>query len=258
MDLELTGRRALVLGASSGLGAAIAEGLAREGADVLAAARRVGRIEEWRGALPAEAQTRVTAIHCDLADAASVDAMLAEVGAVDILIGNAGGPPPGPVTAMKRDDWTNAFNGMAASLFHIAAALVPGMTERGWGRILTIGSSAIEQPVANLALSNGVRGAIAGWSKTLAGEVGPHGVTVNIILPGRIHTDRVDALDKANAERAGKTPEEIAAASVAGIPVGRYGAPKEFADVAVFLVSGRASYITGSMVRVDGGMIRSI
>ncbi|UOM34786.1 SDR family oxidoreductase [Acuticoccus sp. I52.16.1] len=258
MDLQLTDKRALVLGASSGLGAAIAEGLAREGASVVAAARRVERIEAWRDALPADAAARVTPLRCDLGDPASVDGMLAEVGAVDILVGNAGGPPPGPATAFGREDWAKAFNGMAASLFHIASALAPGMIARGWGRILTIGSSAIEQPVPNLALSNGVRGAIAGWSKTLAGELTPHGVTVNIILPGRIHTDRVDALDAANAERQGKSPAEVAAASVASIPAGRYGAPKEFADVAVFLVSGRASYITGSMVRVDGGMIRSI
>ena len=258
MDLELRGKRALVLGASSGLGAAIAQGLAAEGATVLAAARRTALIEAWREGLEADAKGRVTALPCDLADAASVDAMLDAAGEVDILIGNAGGPPPGPAVETSREDWVNAFNQMAASLFHIAGRVTPGMMERGWGRILTIGSSAIEQPVPNLAISNGVRGAIAGWSKTLAGEVGSHGVTVNIILPGRIHTDRVDALDAANAKRQGKTPEDVAAASVAGIPVGRYGAPKEFADVAVFLVSARAAYITGSMVRVDGGMIRSI
>lgn len=258
MDLGLTGKRALVLGASSGLGAAIAQGLAEEGATVTAAARRVATIEAWRDALPEAARPRVAAHACDLADAASMDRLAEAVGEVDILVGNCGGPPPGPAHAMTRDDWRGAFDLMAANLFHLAGVLAQGMMARGWGRILTIGSSAVEQPVPNLALSNGIRGAVAGWSKTLAGELAPHGVTVNLILPGRIHTGRVDALDAANAERLGKTPAEIAAASVASIPAGRYGDPKEFADVAVFLVSERASYVTGSMVRVDGGMIRSI
>lgn len=258
MDLGLSGKRALVIGASGGLGAAIARGLAAEGAAVTAAARTTQRTDAWRGELPEATAARVRPATVDLGDAASVDRLLDEVGETDIFVGNAGGPKPGPVREMAREDWREAFELMAVNHFHLAAKLSAQMAERGWGRILTIGSSAIEQPVPNLALSNGVRGAIAGWSKTLAGELAPHGVTVNIILPGRIHTDRVDALDAANAKRQGKTPQEVADASRATIPAGRYGRVEEFADVAVFLVSERASYVTGSMVRVDGGMIRSI
>ncbi|WP_420393028.1 SDR family oxidoreductase [Acuticoccus sp.] len=258
MDLGLDGKRALVIGASRGLGAAIAATLAAEGAEVLAASRTTERTEAWRDTLTPAVRDRVRPMVVDLADAASVDRAAEEAGAVDVLVGNAGGPRPGPVLEMTRGDWQSAFTMMAANHFALVAALVPGMKAKGWGRVLTIGSSAIEQPVPNLALSNAIRGAVAGWNKTLAGELAPHGVTVNIILPGRIHTERVDALDSANAERQGKTADEVAAASRASIPAGRYGDPQEFADVAAFLVSKRASYVTGSMVRVDGGMIRSI
>jgi 3-oxoacyl-[acyl-carrier protein] reductase len=147
---------------------------------------------------------------------------------------------------------------MAASLFRVTDALIPGMIERKWGRIITIGSSGIEQPLANLALSNSVRGAIAGWSKTLSTEMAPHGITVNMVLPGRIDTDRVRELDAARAERSGASVEQVREASRTEIPAGRYGRPEEFAACVVFLASTQASYITGSMIRVDGGLIRSV
>jgi 3-oxoacyl-[acyl-carrier protein] reductase len=147
---------------------------------------------------------------------------------------------------------------MAVSLFDIASRVAPGMTERGWGRILTIVSSGVEQPIPNLGISNAVRASIVGWSKTLANELAPKGVTVNVLLPGRIHTDRVDELDRAAASRSGTTQEEIARTSAASIPAGRYGTPEEFAAVAAFLCSSRASYVTGSKIRVDGGAIRSV
>jgi 3-oxoacyl-[acyl-carrier protein] reductase len=147
---------------------------------------------------------------------------------------------------------------MAAHLFHLTGLLLPGMRARGWGRVLTIASSGVEQPIPNLALSNGIRASVLGWSKTLAGEVAADGVTVNVVLPGRIHTDRVDQLDAVAAQRQGKSLVEVARASTATIPAGRYGRPEEFADTVAFLASGRASYITGAKIRVDGGMIRSL
>ena len=147
---------------------------------------------------------------------------------------------------------------MAASLFRITDAAIPGMAERGWGRVVTIGSSGILQPIAGLALSNGVRGAVAGWSKTLAEEVAPLGITVNMVLPGRIATDRVEELDASKAAETGKTIAETVAASKATIPMGRYGEPAEFAAAIAFLCSTQASYITGSMLRVDGGLIRGL
>lgn len=260
MDLQLTGKKALVLGASKGLGRAIAEGLAHEGAEVIAAARNTAAITAWAGAL-GEAGNRVRAASLDLADFASVEHLIADVvagGGVDILINNSGGPPPGSAQEAKRSDWLGQFEAMAASLFHITQSLLPPMIERRFGRIITIASSGIEQPIPNLALSNGIRSAVMGWSKTLSAEVAKHGITVNMVLPGRIQTERVEQLDKANADRTGQALDAVKQASAAAIPVGRYGAVNEFADVAVFLASPRASYVTGAKIRIDGGAIRSI
>ncbi|MBT9369845.1 SDR family oxidoreductase [Rhizobium sp. CSW-27] len=252
MDLGISGKTALVLGASRGLGAAIAAALAAEGVIVYAAARTVSSI-------PASENIRPVAV--DLADPASVDALIETVramGGVDILVNNSGGPKAGPALGQSRAAWSGAFEMMASALFAITDALLPAMIERQWGRIITIGSSGIEQPIANLALSNGVRAAIAGWSKTLAGEVARHGITVNMILPGRIDTDRVRELDTIKAGNTGASVDAVQAASRAEIPAGRYGRPEEFAAAAAFLASAQASYITGSSLRVDGGMIRGL
>lgn len=261
MDLGLNGKRALVLGASRGLGAAIARVLLAEGATVIAAARSVDVTEGWIAGLPADQRQRASAARLDLSNLIEVDALaerLTGEGGVDILIGNSGGPPPGEAREAKHADWLKHFEAMAANLFHLTHRLLPGMTERNWGRIITIGSSGIEQPIPRLALSNGIRAAVLGWSKTLAAEVAGSGVTVNIVLPGRIHTERVDQLDDAAASRSGDTREQIAKASIATIPAGRYGKPEEFADVVAFLASTRASYVTGAKIRIDGGLIRGV
>lgn len=242
MDFGLTGKRALVLGGSRGLGAASAEALRAEGVTVLAASR--------------SGDYKV-----DLADPASVAALVERVrgeGGVDILVNNSGGPKAGPAQGQSSADWLAAFQTMATSLYAITDGLLPQMIEGGWGRIITIGSSGVLAPIPGLALSNAVRGAIAGWSKTLAAEVASQGITVNMVLPGRIDTDRVRELDSGKAQRSGSTLEDVQEASRRDIPLGRYGQPEEFGAVVAFLASRQASFVTGSMLRVDGGMIRGL
>ncbi len=256
MDLGITGKRALVLGASRGLGKAIAQSLAAEGATVFAAARSRDKIASW-----AEGMANVHPVALDLAQVDEVDAVIDTLladGGVDILINNGGGPPPGTAEGAERGQWIGHFEAMAANLFHLTTRLLPAMKKRSWGRIVSITSSGVEQPIPNLALSNGIRSAVVGWSKSLANEVAGDGVTVNVVMPGRIHTERVDELDAAAAKRTGKEVSEVASTSRAGIPAGRYGQPEEFADVVTFLASDRAGYVTGSKIRIDGGSIKSV
>lgn len=253
MDFGLSGRKALVVGASRGLGAASARMLAAEGAKVFGAARNLEAVSEWSQGLD------VTPVKLDLTDPASVAALgaqMAEEG-IDILVNNSGGPAAGPARGQSAAAWQAAFANMATSIFSLTDLLLPGMIERGFGRIITIGSSGIISPIPGLALSNGVRGAVAGWSKTLAAEVAASGVTVNMVLPGRIATDRVRELDEGKAKRLGASLEAVEAESRATIPAGRYGKPEEFGAVVAFLASQQASFVTGSMIRVDGGMLRN-
>lgn len=256
MDLKISGKRALVIGASRGLGRAVAEGLLAEGVEVIAVARKADAIRVWADDIP-----NMTVLAADLTDLASIDTLIEAVlasGGVDILVNNSGGPAPGAAATTSRGDWLAQFEAMAANLFHLTGRLLPSMRERKWGRIITIASSGVEQPIPNLALSNGIRAAVVGWSKTLAAEVAADGVTVNIVMPGRIQTSRVAELDAAAASRTNSTVEAVQRASAAAIPAGRYGRPEELAAMVVFLASEPASYVTGSRLRVDGGAIRSI
>ena len=260
MDFGLHGKRALVLGASKGLGAATARTLLREGAIVTAAARSVDIIEGWRAELAPDLRGNISALKFDVSDTAALDATLkplVEIG-IDILVLNSGGPPPGMALDITREQWMSQFETMAVNLFHIAGLFIPGMRERKWGRIVTIASSGIEQPIPNLTLSNGIRSAVLGWSKTLANEIAADGVTVNIAMPGRILTDRLGQLDEANAKRQNKSREEVAAAAKDQIPAGRYGDPQEFANAVTFLCSEAASYITGVKLRIDGGALKTV
>jgi 3-oxoacyl-[acyl-carrier protein] reductase len=261
MDFGISGKRALVLGGSSGLGAASARALAAEGVYVLAASRSPERILQDAAAQDPHIAQRLRPHQVDLAAPGSVKALLDAVvadGGIDILVNNGGGPSPGGVLGQPAEAWSAAFEAMAVSLFRITQALLPAMLAAGWGRIITIGSSGVEQPIPNLALSNTIRAAIAGWSKSLAAEVAASGVTVNMVLPGRIDTDRVRALDGARAARTGESLDAIQRASRNEIPLGRYGRPEEFGAAIAFLASTQASYITGSMLRVDGGMIKGM
>ena len=261
MDLGLVGKRALVLSSSRGLGRGIAEAIASEGADVMMTARSEDKLAAAAGAINARGAGRAFHVAADLK--ASVERVHGEAverlgGPIDILVANTGGPPAGTALSVATDAWAPQFESLVLPVFKLAGLVLPGMRERGFGRILVVASSGIVQPIPNLVMSNALRATILGWAKTLATEVASDGVTVNLILPGRIETDRTVELDAANAERAGKTSDEIAAAARASIPANRYGDVREFADVACFLVSERASYVTGSTIRVDGGAIRSV
>ncbi|MBR1221542.1 SDR family oxidoreductase [Bradyrhizobium sp. U87765 SZCCT0131] len=261
MDLGITGRTALVLGAGGGLGRAIALALAREGVRVALGDINDAALAETAAAIAAEGG-QAKALTWNLADLDAIDghvrAIEADLGPVDILINNTGGPPPTPAAGQDAALWRKHFDAMVLSVIAITDRVLPGMRQRGFGRIITSTSSGVVAPIANLGLSNALRLTLVGWSKTLAREVGRDGVTTNIVLPGRVATDRIQFLDRARAEREGRSLEAVAAESTGSIPLGRYGRPEEYADVVTFLASVRASYITGSVVRVDGGLIASI
>jgi len=261
MDLGIAGKRALVLGASRGLGRAVATALADEGAFVVLAARNRARLETAAAAINARHPQRARSETVDLADEAAVQRLaesLLAAGGVDILVNNTGGPPPGSILEVDAEAWRRWYQAMAIGIFELTRCLLPPMRAQGWGRVITVVSSGVEQPIANLGQSNAVRASIAGWSKSLANEVAGWGVTVNCVVPGRIKTERVDEIDAANAERQGIEVAAVVAASRATIPVGRYGTPAEFAAAVAFLAGAPASYITGALLRVDGGLIRSI
>lgn len=250
MDLGIEGRVALVLGASSGLGRGVATALAREGARVALASRSRERLAEAAGAIEGETAT----FEADTADLDRMAALPADVGAalgpVEILVTNTGGPPMGTAVDAGLDEWRAAYDSLVLAPRVLVEAVLPGMRERGWGRIVNVGSSSTREPIPGLALSNSHRPGLVGFFKTLSREVAAEGVTVNDVMTGRFATDRL-------AANYGGT-EAMEQHAVEGIPAGRLGQPGEYGDLVAFLCSDRAAYITGTSIAIDGGLLRSV
>jgi 3-oxoacyl-[acyl-carrier protein] reductase len=261
MDLQLAGKTALIFGGSKGIGRGIADAMAAEGAAVAIAARTQATID----ASVAEIKSRggkAIGVAADLANWASVESAVNEarrnLGAIDILVNNSGGPPPSGVVGVKPEMWEAQFQAMVLSTFRITDMVVPEMRSRRWGRILNVASYSVVEPIPSIGISNTLRSAIVGWAKTLAGEVGRDGITVNTLLPGVIATERSNNLRRAQAKALQITEEEALKRTAQSIPVGRVGTPEEFGAVAAFLASPLAGYVTGSLIRIDGGLTRSV
>lgn len=262
MELGIKGKVALVAAASQGLGRAVAEELAIEGAALILCARREKELEEVSTSISQRTGSSILTVPTDLSHHQDikrlVDKGIEKFGAIDILVTNAGGPPAGQFETLSRESWGQATDLLLMSVIELTKLVLPGMKERGWGRILNITSIAVKQPVDNLILSNSLRAAVTGFARTLANEVAEFGITVNNIMPGYTLTERVEQLAKSIAEKEGVSTEVIRGRWEKEIPMKRLGTPNEFAALAAFLVSERASYITGSSIAVDGGWIRSL
>lgn len=262
MDLGLRGKVALVVAASKGLGRAVAHELAAEGSSLAICSRDAGAIAAAGRDIAAATGAEVLAQAADVANpadiAALVGATLARFGRIDVLVTNGGGPSPGRFEALDAAAWQRATELTLFAPIDLARHVLPGMKQRRWGRILNITSIAVKQPVDNLMLSNSLRAAVTGWARTLANEVAAHGITVNNLMPGYTRTERVEELAGVLAQRDGITPEQATARWESEIPLGRLGEPREFAALAAFLASERASYITGTSIPVDGGWIKAL
>jgi 3-oxoacyl-[acyl-carrier protein] reductase len=262
MDLGLTGKVAMVAGASRGLGFAVARALAQEGASVSIASRQASSIEDAAKRLSAEFGRPALGAAVDMRQAADLsawhDETVSRFGGVDLVFVNTGGPPAG--TALSFDDaaWTNAFELLLLSAVRLVRLTVPSMKARGGGAIVVSTSSAVKEPIANLALSNVVRSSVGALSKVLANELAADRIRVNHLIPGRFDTDRVRELDTIRGKATGASSEDVRAAFSKTIPLGRYGQADEFAAAAAFLFSDAARYITGASLQVDGGLIRSV
>jgi 3-oxoacyl-[acyl-carrier protein] reductase len=262
MELGLKERVALIAAGSRGLGRAVAEELAAEGASLVLCAREPLTLAETAATIADRSGAHVLAVPADVTVVEDikrvVEAGTDRFGRIDILVTNAGGPPAGQFDQLTREQWEEATRLTLFSAIELTRQVLPGMRERRWGRILNITSIAVKQPVDNLMLSNSLRAGLTGFARTLANEVAAEGVTVNNILPGYTRTERLEDLARMMADKQGISADEFRGKWEKEIPMGRLGEPREFAALAAFLVSERSSYITGTSIQVDGGWIRSL
>lgn len=262
MDLGLRGKVALVAGASQGMGRAAALGFAREGAKVAICARGKATLDEAAEMIRKETGAEVLSIAADMSKAEDIRRFVNDTaerfGRLDVIVNNAGGPPPGEFMNFTDEDWRNAFDLSFMSTMRMTREAVPHMRKAGGGRIINITSYSVKEPIAGLVLSNAIRSGVIGLAKTLSRELARYNILVNNVCPGRIDTERAQKLNRARAERLKKPVEEINKEMAAEVPLGRYGTPEEAADLIVFLGSTRASYITGTTIQIDGGLVRGI
>jgi 3-oxoacyl-[acyl-carrier protein] reductase len=262
MDLGLKGKVALVAGASQGMGQATALGFAREGAKVSICARGEGALNEAAEMIRKETGGEVLAMVADMTKAEDIHRFVNKsaehFGRLDVIVNNAGGPPPGEFMKFTDADWHGAFQLSFMSAMRMTREAVPHMRKVGGGRVINITSYSVKEPIAGLVLSNAIRSGVIGMAKTLSRELAPDNILINNICPGRIDTERAQKLNKARAERLKRPVEEINQEMAAEVPLGRYGTVEETDDVIVFLGSERASYITGTTIQIDGGLVRGI
>ncbi|SMC72377.1 SDR family oxidoreductase [Primorskyibacter flagellatus] len=255
MDLGIKGKRALVCASSKGLGRGCAEALAEAGVDLIINARSEGPLEETAKALRDTYGVKVTAVAADITTEEGRAQVLKAAGAVDILVNNAGGPPPGMWTDWEREDFIKALDANMLTPIALIKALVPGMMDRGWGRVVNITSQSVKSPIAVLGLSNSARAGLTGYVAGTSRQVAGKGVVMNNLLPGIHATDRAKSLDTGVAEKEGITLEEASAQRASGIPAGRYGTAQEFGATCAFLCSQYAGYMIGQNVLLDGGAL---
>jgi 3-oxoacyl-[acyl-carrier protein] reductase len=260
MDLNLKNKNALVIASSQGLGKAVASQLAKEGARVMITSRDEGKLKSVQTEFR-ENGIEVEYFRADITNPEDIKQLIKHtsetLGGIDILVNNAGGPPGGTFETFTDEDWEKAFQLNLLSYVRLIRAALPDLKKNG-GRIINIASSSIKQPIPGLLLSNTFRLGIVGMTKTLSEELAPYHILINTVAPGRIATDRVDYLDQHNADKQNVSKEEIAERAKSMIPLRRYGTPEEFANVVTFLASDASSYVTGSSILVDGGMVKAL